>query len=124
MKSRLATIVILILFAAAAALLVFFAPFIAHGQPATNLPAVEPATPVATELTPQAVAQSFTAWNAVALLIGGVIWHIILKVAPWAKANGGLLRGVIRFFWDTEPVVKPPKLVLTGTGTEQKPPPA
>ena len=70
MKSRLATIVILILFAAAAALLVFFAPFIAHGQPATNLPAVEPATPVATELTPQAVAQSFTAWNAVALLMG------------------------------------------------------
>ena len=86
----------------------------AHGQ--------ETNAPVAAKLTPESVTQTLTAWNAVALLIGGVIWHMILKVAPWAKANGGLLRGVIRFFWDSEPVVQQPKLILTGT--EQKPPPA
>lgn len=53
----------------------------------------------AAALTPQSVVQSFTAWNAVALLVGGVIWHFILKVAPWSKANGGLFRGVCDFFW-------------------------
>lgn len=71
------------------------------GHPQTNEPA--PA------LTPQSVAQSFTAWNAVALLIGATIWHFILKIAPWAKANGGLLKGVIRFFWDFDIPLMPPK---------------
>ena len=87
----------------AVALLFYFAASVV-GRSQTN----EPTTPVATELTPAAVEQMFTAWNAVALLIGGVIWHMILKVAPWAKANGGLLRGVIRFFWDSEPLSQPP----------------
>ena len=97
----------------AAALLVCAVPLAAHGQPSNPPPTQDAPAYSPHVVTPESVTQSFTAWNAVALLIGGVIWHMILKVAPWAKANGGLLRGAIRFFWDTEPVVQPPKLDLT-----------
>jgi len=69
----------------------------AHAQGITNAPAIS--------VDPVALQNKFTAWNAGLLLIGGTIWHVILKIAPWAKANGGLARGIRDFIWkpDTKP---------------------
>jgi hypothetical protein len=111
MKMRIAIAVITILFIAAA-LLVFAAPLAAHGQP-TNLPPTQDAPAYSPHVvTPETVTQTFTTWNAVALLIGGVIWHMILKVAPFGKAHGGVLRGVRDWFWDVgwKPTVALPSI--------------
>ena len=109
----------------------------AHGQ--TNMFV---APPMLVAQTPQAVAATVSAWWTLLLLpVGGTIWHIILKLAPWAKANGGLLRGVLRFFWDSAPPIPmyelnprpdrvllppstPPTLpVKNGTGNAESPQP-
>jgi hypothetical protein len=96
----------------------------ADSPPAT--PAANP-TPVVTEqLTPQIVEQHLYAWGAVLVLVGGFIrhyvGHFVVWVAPWAKANGGLLRGVFRFFWDSATVIQPPKLVLPVSSPSANPP--
>lgn len=50
-----------------------------------------------TVLTPEHVASTFNAWVVVAALIGGVIWHAILKawpvvqkVYPWVVEHRGI----------------------------------
>jgi len=61
-------------------------------------------------VTPEQIQSQINAWTAVAIIAGGVLWHLVLKampvgkaVAPWAKANGGLIRGVFYFFWTPKP---------------------
>ena len=57
------------------------------------------------KVTPEQVQSTFNAWSAVLVVSGGTAWHVILKIAPWAKANGGLFRGVISFFWAPKPTI-------------------
>ena len=120
MKQKIAIIAIIILFIAAA-LLVFAAPLAARGQPSNPPPTQDAPAYSPHVVTPESVTQSFTAWNAVALLIGGVIWHMILKVAPWAKANGGLFKGVVKFFWDFDNPVPAPKPPINTAPVELSP---
>ena len=89
----------------------------AHGQPSS----VRQYPPATEALTPQAVQQSFSAWMAVAAFAGGTIWHMILKVAPWAKANGGLFKGVVKFFWDFDNPVPAPKPPINTAPVELSP---
>jgi hypothetical protein len=99
-----------LLMVAAAALFYCALTFNGHSETLTNVSADSPAVTPAVKPSPQAIAATISIWWTLLLLpIGGTIWHMILKVAPWAKANGGLLRGVIRFFWDSAPVILPPK---------------
>lgn len=67
--------------------------------------------------SPEQVQTTINAWTGVAVLVGAIVWHLILKiipivkaVAPWAKANGGLIRGVRDFFWEPDSLysLKPP----------------
>jgi hypothetical protein len=58
--------------------------------------------------TPEQVTQQFNAWMAVAALIGGVLWHMLLKVwpvlqkiYPYVVANGGIFQIIGKFFWNT-----------------------
>lgn len=51
---------------------------------------------------------------AVVAFTGASIWHLFLfvirqckLVSPWARANGGLIRGVRDFFWTVKP--QPPQ---------------
>jgi hypothetical protein len=53
--------------------------------------------------SPEQVQTQINAWTPVAAVLGGAAWHFILQIAPWAKANGGLLRGVKNFFWAPQP---------------------
>lgn len=64
-------------------------------------------------ITPQSAEQHFFAWAAVFLTIGAYIRHYVGKfvvwVTPWAKAHGGLFRGMRDWFWDANwhPPTKP-----------------
>jgi len=61
----------------------------------TNLPAILG--------NPAQVQATFNTWYLTLLPIGAGLWHGILKIAPWAKANGGLFRGIRNFLWEPQP---------------------
>jgi len=58
-------------------------------------------------LTPDAVAAQFNLWHLALAPLGAAAWHMVLKAAPWAKANGGLLRGVRNFLWTPASALTP-----------------
>lgn len=64
----------------------------------TNLPPV---------LSPEQIQSQINAWTPIAAVMGAAGWHLVLKVAPWARANGGVIRGVRDFFWTVKP--QPPQ---------------
>jgi hypothetical protein len=107
-----ALIPLIVLFAAATLLLLMMA-VTARGQATSApMPYVTMEGHPGASLTPQSVTQSFTAWNAVALLIGATLWHVILKITPFGKAHGGVLRGVRDWFFDVgwKPAVTLPSI--------------
>jgi hypothetical protein len=96
----------------AAALLVCAVPLAAHGQPSNTPPTQDAPAYSPHVVTPESVTQVFTSWNAVALLIGATLWHLVLKITPFGKAHGGVLRGVRDWFWDVgwKPAVALPSI--------------
>jgi len=50
---------------------------------------------------------------------GATAWHIVLKITPWAKANGGVIQGAVNWLWDKN--WKPTPQTPTVQTTEPKP---
>jgi hypothetical protein len=65
---------------------------------------------IQSSIAPEHIQAAINYYQYLLLPVGAAIWHGVLKIAPWAQSQGGLFRGVGRFFWVPKPKpTEPPK---------------